>query len=556
METPMNAPFPVWLLSALAAAFATLASPAASAMTDAELGKTLAKRFAGDRTGACVAAAVLDERVATAFVCADPKSARKIDAHTTFEIGSVTKTMTALLLADLIERKALTLDTPLATLLPEDTAVPSYQGEPITLAHVVTHTSGLPALPSRAAITALDDPYAKITDAQLFGSLGDVTLSQAPGKTFAYSNFAMMVLSAGIVRHEKESLDTLLRERIFAPLGMDDAYLATPKDSTHVAIGHLPNGTKAGAWNFPDAMSGVGGVRASLTDMIRYTEAQLGKLKSSRDAAIALTQAPIVTASGRPMAMNWMIAPCGAHRCYAHGGATGGFSAEVVFDREGGRGVVLLSDTSLTSVGGLEALAFHLLDPTVPVAQARKAMPAPGELIDALVGRYQLQGAMGVALTREGNALFLQADGQPKFKMGYDSAGEFYPEAFDALLRPVRHADGTYDFVWSQGGAQIPAKRLDRQPAGDAPRIDAATLKSYEGVYPLAPTFSLTVSVRDGTLFVQGTNQGPIAVEPSAKDVFTAAIVGAEIAFERDADGKVIALTLRQAGQVLRGEQQ
>ena len=81
-----------------------------------------------------------------------------------------------------------------------------------------------------------------------------------------------------------------------------------------------------------------------------------------------------------------------------------------------------------------------------------------------------------------------------------------------------------------------------------------AQLKEYEGNYPLAPTFALRVFATGAKLFVQGTNQGPVEAASVDKDIFVAERVGAEIDFERDATGKVIALTLKQGGQVLRGE--
>ena len=79
-------------------------------------------------------------------------------------------------------------------------------------------------------------------------------------------------------------------------------------------------------------------------------------------------------------------------------------------------------------------------------------------------------------------------------------------------------------------------------------------LKAYEGTYPLAPTFSLKVFAAEGKLLIQGTSQRAIEVKPVEKDVFVAESVGAEIDFERNSSGKVIALTLKQAGQVLHGE--
>jgi hypothetical protein len=153
------------------------------------------------------------------------------------------------------------------------------------------------------------------------------------------------------------------------------------------------------------------------------------------------------------------------------------------------------------------------------------------------------------------DVLTIQADGQGEFEMGYDSAGDFYPLQFDAVLRPKRKADGTYIFTWFQLGAALEAERISTPaPVVAKWAPTEAQLKEYDGNYPLAPTFALRVFSTDAKLFVQGTNQGPLEVASVDKDIFVAERVGAEIDFERDPNGKVIALTLKQGGQVLRGE--
>jgi serine-type D-Ala-D-Ala carboxypeptidase/endopeptidase len=77
----------------------------AFAMSESDLRAALEQRFKGDRTGACIAAAVIENgTTASAYVCADAKSERPFDERTAFEIGSVSKTMTAALLAEFTER--------------------------------------------------------------------------------------------------------------------------------------------------------------------------------------------------------------------------------------------------------------------------------------------------------------------------------------------------------------------------------------------------------------------------------------------------------------------
>jgi D-alanyl-D-alanine-carboxypeptidase/D-alanyl-D-alanine-endopeptidase len=138
-----------------------LSSVPSFAMGDDELRAALEGRFKADRTGACVAAAVIDKgKTARAYVCA--KSQRPYDKHTAFEIGSCSKPMAAALLAELIARGEVALDDPIAKLLPPGTSVPSFNGRDITIRDIVTHTSGLPSFPWRP--TDRNNPCAKLTE--------------------------------------------------------------------------------------------------------------------------------------------------------------------------------------------------------------------------------------------------------------------------------------------------------------------------------------------------------------------------------------------------------
>src|SRR5258708_1226828 len=137
------------------------------------------------------------------------------------------------------------------------------------------------------------------------------------------------------------------------------------------------------------------------------------------------------------MGMNWEILStakiANGHTIIMHGGGTGGYSSFVAFDRAAKRAVVLLSDAALTNLGGLVTLGLHLLDPSVPAGAPRIVATADAKLIDALVGRYRLQGGLGMELRHKANALTIQADGQPEFEMCYDTAGDFYPPHFNPL---------------------------------------------------------------------------------------------------------------------------
>ena len=458
------------------------------AMSDDELRAALERRFKDDRTGACVAAAVIDKgTTASAYVCA--KTQRPFDERTAFEIGSNTKPMTAALLAELIALGEVTLDDPIAKLLPPETIVPSFNGRQITIRDMVTHTLGLPNFPWWH-MADMNNPYATLTERDLLDALAATKLTRAPGSQWQYSNFATMVLSYALAKRSGKDFETLLRERLFAPLGMNDTYIANRPPHVRLAQGHLSNGLPTVPWDFHVDMAGVGGVRATLPDMVRYLEGQLGTRESTITPALARTQQEVARVSGRALGIKWEILStakiANGRTIVMHGGGTGGYSSFVAFDRAANRAVVLLSDTTLVTVGGLGQLGLHLLDPSLLAGAPRIAATADAKLIDALIGRYRLQNGLGIDLRRKGNALTAQADAQPEFEMGYDSAGDFYPLAFDALLRPKRKADGTYTFTWFQLGGALEAARITPAPAADKWTPAEAQLKGYDGNY-LAP---------------------------------------------------------------------
>src|SRR5258708_8388327 len=182
--------------------------------------------------------------------------------------------MTAALLAEFIARREVTLNDPVAKLLPPGTSVPSFDSREITIGDIVTHTSGLPSFPWR--MTDMDNPYAAFTDGDLLGALAATRLARAPGSPSAYSNFAMMVLSYALAKRSGKDYETLLREGLLAPLGMNDTYIAKRPPQVRLAQGHLANALPTVPWDFPVDMAGVGGVRATLPDMVRYVEGELG----------------------------------------------------------------------------------------------------------------------------------------------------------------------------------------------------------------------------------------------------------------------------------------
>lgn len=515
--------------------------------SDADVDRLLAARLDGDRTGACVQAAVIEPgQVWRARRCAGTRANGPPAADAAFEIGSVSKTMVSALVAGLVDSGRWSLDDPIARHLPAGTDVPRQGERQILVRDLLTHASGLPALPADMQGGSAGDPYARLTEAGLLASLGKTRLTRAIGSQAEYSNFGMMVLSLAVARSLGGDLEAALREQLFQPLGMATAYIAKPGRAAP-ATGHLPDGSPAPAWTIATNLAGVGMVKATLDDMVRYARAQLGDGPPAPVARLRRTQQPLAHGFG----MNWLLQQTQGRAWVLHEGGTGGFSSAVMLEPASQRAVVLLADTALVDLGGLGDLGAALLGLPVPL-QPRRAVDTPPALRQALAGDYAL-GAMTLTIRDADGRLTVQAPGQPAFELRRDSRGDFYPLGLPALLRPEPPAPGqpVARFTWHQLGGVTPARRVGLVEA--PPSISNPAWRDWAGEFELAPQFSLKVFERDGQLMVQGSGQPAIVATVAGTDRIEVPAVGAVVAFERDAGGRVVAAVLKQGGQSLRG---
>ena len=440
----------------------------AHAATDADLREVVAKRLDGDRTGACFAAAVIErDTVSRAYVCADGKDpAPRIDANTAFEIGSVSKPMMAALLAGLIREGKASLEDPLSAYLPEGSVVPTFEGKPILLRHIVTHTSGLPAIPAGVDY----DPqnlYSKLDATTLLKALSTTPLARAPGAKFEYSNFAAMLLSYAVARRADSDFETLLDTRVFAQLGMHSSYINRKPDAVKAAVGHTPDAKVTPAWTFPTDFAGVGGVRSTLDDMVRYVQGQFGGAPNTLDADFRLTHAAVANDAKAPIAMHWMLASLNGRTFLAHEGGTGGFSSFVAFDPEAKFGVVILSDTALHARGGLGSLGLHLLDSKIPLGKpdtgesvAKPTQQLSADELKAYVGEYPLMPNFVLTVRAEAGTLTAQATGQGAFPLAATAKDVFEAPNFGIVIRFQRDAAAkVVALKLEQGGHTLEGKR-------------------------------------------------------------------------------------------------
>ena len=209
-----------------------LFSATAHGAPDAGVDRVLAARIDGDRSGVCVVAVVVVRQGDGAFAeqradrCATSTRSLPASPAYRFEIGSISKAFTGVLLSEMAERKELSLDDTVQQHLPAGVTMPRFEGLEVTLRDLVTHTSGLPALPPGMRPASPLNPYADVDEKLIVGGLSQLTLTHPPGEQHAYSNWAFMLLSDILGRRAGQPYDALLTERVLAPLGMKDTVVA------------------------------------------------------------------------------------------------------------------------------------------------------------------------------------------------------------------------------------------------------------------------------------------------------------------------------------------
>lgn len=390
---------------------------------------------------------------------------RTPDGDTVYEIGSVTKVFTSLLLADMVQKGEVRLDDPVSKYLPATVKVPEHGGKKITLLDLATQSSGLPRMPSNFRPANPSNPYADYTPAQLYEFLSGYELARDPGAQYEYSNLGVGLLGHALALRAGKDYETLVRERIFEPLKMGSTFITfTPAMKEHLAGGHDATLKPAANWDIA-TLSGAGAIRSTANDMLRFLSAWLGYTQSPLAAAMKTqlsTRRPTGMANVE-IALGWHILSNYDREIIWHNGGTGGYHSFVGFDPKSRTGVVVLSN----SANDIDDIGRHLIEPRYVLAKIappreHKEIAVDPKVFDALVGKYQLAPGAILSIMHDGDKLMTQLTGQPAFQIFPESETEYFLKVVDAQLSFVKGADGkVMQVVLHQNGRDMPAPRVE-----------------------------------------------------------------------------------------------
>jgi D-alanyl-D-alanine-carboxypeptidase/D-alanyl-D-alanine-endopeptidase len=261
---------------------------------------------------------------------------RAVTSTTLYEIGSITKLFTGILLAQAVMSGEVGLNDPIQSYMPPGIQAPNYRGEPITLKELATHRSSLPRDPGTDSLSSL------------YTWLNEYQLPRAPGTQYAYSNLGYGLLGDILARLSGMDFGTLEFESISQPLGLQDTRPnLSAEQRERLAQGYTYDGSPTEYFPETGALSGAGYLRSTLQDMMRFLIANMQPQSSALGAAIALAQREEAEGPdpGTHIGLGWNIEKPGTpdERLWK-AGATSGFTSYITFAADGSYGFVILNN--------------------------------------------------------------------------------------------------------------------------------------------------------------------------------------------------------------------
>lgn len=391
------------------------------------------------------------------------KTGKPVNEHTVYEIGSISKVFTTILLADEVLKGNLKLDDPISNYLPKAVAIPEYNGKQITLKDLATHTSGLPRMPDNFKPADYNNPFADYTVDLLYDFLSSHELQRAIGTQYEYSNLGMGLLGHILELHTGKAYEDLIKNRITEPLGMTMTGIAfTDAMKANLALGHNEQLEVVSNWDI-NSLAGAGAIRSTTSDMVKFITANIETSDTSLNRAMKLSHEIAFTDDSKNfnIGLAWHFG--NKNTITWHNGGTGGYRAFTGFLNDTNRGVVVLTN----SVSSVDGVGMKLLDAPVTLELPKKAefpdvVEISNEALDIYIGKYQLAPEFIITITRKNNQLLLQATGQPQFEIFPSAENKFFLKVVEASITFNNDETGKVQgLTLHQGGQNMPAPKVE-----------------------------------------------------------------------------------------------
>lgn len=368
-----------------------------------------------------------------------------VNGDTVFEIGSITKVFTSVILADMVVHNEVKLDTPVSKLLPPSVKVPERDGKQITLLDLAMHVSGLPGMPPGYKPADLENPFAAFDTNQLYSFLSGYTLTREIGAKYEYSNLGAGLLAHALARKAGMGYSDLLRIRILDPLGMTSTSIVLGEDQKRrLATGYDGALFPAKNWDF-DALAGAGALRSTANDLLKFLAANL-ELRSTPLAPALRLMRTVHHATLSPdmeIMMAWHVWTRYGTRIIWHNGVTGGYWSFIGFDPANKTGAVVLSNTRYDN----DAIGLHAIFKDWPVEKLNAPKPRVERSLDPsilsrYVGVYRFDPNYTVQVSLEYGHLWVRDSGDKVLQLLAETDKDFFFQNMDVQVSFVTDASG------------------------------------------------------------------------------------------------------------------
>ena len=441
--------------------------------SDDEIRKILAERLGENEKDVGIVVGVIDPqgRRIISYGHRNVGDARPLNGDTVFEIASVTKVFTALLLADMVEKNEVALSDPASKYL---TAVaiklPERNGHLITLLDLATHTSGLPFMPADAP--PFNDPAAaKYSTGDLKRYLASYQLTRDIGSDWDYSNIGYWILSEALSARAGKDIEDLIRSRALTPLKMTDTdFELSPKMKSNLAPGHdsaLQPAPAASTIPIYSIMPAGGGLYSTANDLLTFLSQCMGYEPSPLAPAMNVAlgnRRPVQP--GNEQALGWNVYGNGDDQVIFRDGSSFGYASVMAYDPKARVGVVVLTN----QVGDVGDIARHLLRPDFPLAKPANTkhieIALDSKVLDSYVGRYEAKGEGTFTIARENDFLTIESPadwGLPKLRIRPESQRDFFATELPLRVTFQTGSDGkvrSLTIYPPRGQKGVPANKL------------------------------------------------------------------------------------------------
>jgi len=380
-----------------------------------------------------------------------------VNEYSVFEIGSISKVFTTILLADMIRKGEMSLDDPISNYLPKDVKVPTRNDKVITIRNLATHTSGLPRMPSNFNPKDPSNPFADYTYEQLYAFLSNHKLTKNIGNEIEYSNLGMGLLGHILELHTNKTYEELIAETIAKPLKMDDTSITfSDAMEKRLAKGHLSN-IEVSNWDIV-SLAGAGGIRSTSSDMVKFLKANMGIAQSDVFEAMQLSHKSAFKdeTNNYEIGLGWHYED--NNNIIWHNGQTGGYHSFIGFVKDKEKAVVILTNTS----ENISTIGFNLLGMSKPLKEIKPAIEIAPKILETYIGKYELAPNFIITITLNDGHLFAQATGQSMFEIYASSENNFYYKVVKANITFNKNNEGEIDsLTLFQAGRTIPGKKIE-----------------------------------------------------------------------------------------------